>query len=141
MELPIALGKEMIESFGKEKALEVILQAFIKYQSVRLVKGMEHIPPDERDLEVYGKRVKEIVDSYQGNIELVEASDKAVRLKVKRCIPIEIYKKHGALEIGKKFCECDFEATKALNPKMKLIRTKTLADGHDECNHCWIMEE
>lgn len=141
LELPIALGKEMMEALGKEKALEMILRSFIKYQSKRLIKGMEHLLPEERDLTVYGTRVKEIVDSYEGHIELLEASEKAIRMKVKRCIPIEIYKKHGALEMGLKFCECDYEATKAINPKMKLIRTKTLAAGDDECNHVWIMEE
>jgi hypothetical protein len=131
----------MIASLGKEKALEIILRAYIAYQSERLVSGMEHLPPEKRDLRVYGKKVREITDSYQGNIELVEASDKAIRLKVKRCIPWEIFKKHGVPEMGLMFCECDFEATKAINPRMNLVRTKTISAGHDECNHMWVMEE
>jgi hypothetical protein len=139
--LPIALAKEMIASLGKEKAREIILRAYIAYQSERLISGMEHLPPEKRDLRVYGKKVREITDSYQGNIELVEASDKVIRLKVKRCIPWEIFKKHGVPEMGLLFCECDFEATKAINPRMKLIRTKTISAGHDECNHMWVMEE
>ncbi|HYQ59879.1 MAG TPA: hypothetical protein VEP29_02430, partial [Desulfatiglandales bacterium] len=76
--LPIALAKEMIASLGKEKAREIILRAYIAYQSERLISGMEHLPPEKRDLRVYGKKVREITDSYQGNIELVEASDKVV---------------------------------------------------------------
>jgi hypothetical protein len=141
LELPIAIAKEMIHSLGKEKALEIIRQAFIRYQSARLTKGMEHIPPEKRDLTVYGKKVREIVDSYKGNIEILEVSEEAIRLKVRRCIPFEIFKKHGIPEMGFMFCESDFEATKALNPKMKLIRTKMLSAGDDECNHVWMMEE
>jgi hypothetical protein len=114
---PHRLAKEMIASVGKEKALEIILRAYIAYQSERLISGMEHIPPEKRDLRVYGEKVREITDSYQGNIVLVEASDKAIRLKVKRCIPWEIFKKHGVPEMGLLFCECDFEAAKAINPR------------------------
>ncbi len=141
LELPMAIAKEMIETLGREKALEIILRGYIRYQSARLIKGMEHIPPEERDLKVYANKVREIADSYQGEIEILEASEKAIRLKVKRCIPFEIFKKHGIPEVGLMFCECDFEATKAINPKMKLIRTKTLSAGDDECNHLWVMEE
>ena len=64
-----------------------------------------------------------------------------IRLKVKRCIPFEVFKKHGIPEMGLMFCESDFEATRAVNPKMKLIRTKMLSAGDDECNHLWIMED
>ena len=141
LELPMAIAKEMIEILGKEKALEIILRGYIRHQSARLIKGMEHIPPEKRDLKVYANRVREIVGSYQGDIEILEASEKAIRLKVKRCIPFEIFKKHGIPEVGLMFCECDFEATRAINPKMKLIRTKTLSAGDDECNHVWVMEE
>lgn len=141
LELPIAMAKEMIDTLGKEKALDIILRAFIRYQSARLTKGLEHIPSGKRDLKVYAQKVKQIVDSYQGNIEILEASHKAIRLKVKRCVPFEIFKKHGIPEMGVMFCESDFEATKAVNPKMRLIRTKTLPAGDDECNHVWVMEE
>jgi len=141
LELPIAMAKEMIHRLGKEKALGILGQAFIRYQSARLTKGMEHIPPEKRDLPVYERKVREIVGSYKGNIEIVEASDKAIRLKVKRCIPFEVFKKHGIPEMGLMFCESDFEATRAVNPKMKLIRTKMLSAGDDECNHLWTMED
>jgi hypothetical protein len=141
LELPMAIAKEMINNLGSEKALGILRQAFVRYQSARLTKGMEHIPPEKRDLTVYGKKVREIVDSYKGNIEILEASDKAIRLKVKHCIPFEIFKKHGIPEMGLMFCESDFEATRAVNPKMKLIRTKMLSVGDDQCNHIWVMED
>ncbi len=40
LSLPIALGKEMIASLGKEKALDIMLRAYIKYQSERMTQGM-----------------------------------------------------------------------------------------------------
>ena len=140
-ELPMAMAKEMIKALGKERALSIILRAFVRYQSARLTRGMEHLPPEKRDLKIYGEKVKEIVQSYQGHIEILEASDKAIRLRVKRCIPFEIFRKHGLEEFGRMFCECDFEATKAIHPKMRLIRTQTLSQGDDQCNHVWVMEE
>jgi hypothetical protein len=139
--LPIAMGKEMIADLGKEKALDIILRAYIRHQSARLQEGMEDIPPEKRDLQTFAKKVKQIVDSYQGNIELLEASNEIIRMKVNRCVPWEIFKKHGMPEMGLMFCECDFEATKAINPKMKLIRTKTLSAGDDQCDHTWVMGE
>jgi hypothetical protein len=141
LELPIAMAKEMIETLGKEKTLEIVLRAYIRYQSARLTRGLEHIPLEKRDLKVYAQKVREIVSSHQGNIEILESSDKAIKLKVRRCIPLEVFKKHGISEMGAMFCKCDFEAIKAVNPKMRLIRTKTLSAGDDECNHIWVIEE
>ena len=38
-------------------------------------------------------------------------------------------------------CHPDFAMTEGYNPKMKLLRTKTLMQGDDCCNHCWVMED
>jgi len=51
-----------------------------------------------------------------GEHRAVEAFGQGDPPEVKRCIPWEIFKKHGVPEMGLMFCACDFEATKAINP-------------------------
>lgn len=36
-------------------------------------------------------------------------------------------------------CFSDFAGASAFNPKLKLVRTKTLMRGHDCCNHRWTL--
>jgi hypothetical protein len=37
-------------------------------------------------------------------------------------------------------CFTDYATAAAFNPKLKMIRSKTLMQGHDCCNHRYVME-
>ena len=50
-------------------------------------------------------------------------------------------REEDALDLGYAcVCHADFGLPVGINPKLKLIRTKTLMQGHDCCNHRYVWE-
>ena len=73
-------------------------------------------------------------------IEIVEDTSTAFETKITECIWAEVFGEANAADIGyAAICHPDFAAARAFNPTLKLIRTKTLMQGHDCCNHRWVM--
>jgi len=72
---------------------------------------------------------------------VVEESPTAFEIHVSQCLWAKTFRAQDAAEIGyARICYPDYAASEAFNPKMKMIRTKTLMQGHDCCNHRWAME-
>ena len=75
-------------------------------------------------------------------LEIVENTEKAVEVKVSECLWAKAFRAVGAQEIGyAMWCHYDFGNCQGFNPKMHLVRTKTLMQGDDCCNHRWVLEE
>jgi len=59
--------------------------------------------------------------------------------KVTKCIWAEVFLKFDAGDIGWAYiCHGDYAWTEGFNSKFKLVRDKTLMQGHDYCNHRYI---
>jgi len=58
-----------------------------------------------------------------------------VAYKFTKCRWADIFKKLGATDIGKWFCDSDPIYVKAFNPNIKFKRTKTLMNGDKYCDH------
>ena len=75
------------------------------------------------------------------SLDIAENTDSVFEVKINECLWAKTFQENNASDIGFScICYPDFAAAQAFNPKMKLIRTKTLMQGHDCCNHRWIME-
>ncbi len=57
------------------------------------------------------------------------------------CLWAEIFNELDAADIGWWWCEGDEPAVRAYNPQLGFERTKTLMQGHDECDHVFLVEE
>ena len=67
--------------------------------------------------------------------EELELSETKYDFNIKRCRYAEMYKELGLAELGFVLsCGRDFDMIKGFNPKMTLIRTKTIMEGHDICD-------
>jgi len=72
--------------------------------------------------------------------EIAESSEKALEIRVSQCLWARTFRAEDAAEIGyASVCYADYAGTAAMNPKIKLIRTKTLMQGHDCCNHRFVV--
>ena len=72
---------------------------------------------------------------------IVEDTDKAIELRVTECLFAKTLRDADAADIGYAyFCYGDFAETRTYNPKLKLIRSKTLMAGNDCCNPRYIWE-
>jgi hypothetical protein len=74
-------------------------------------------------------------------VSTVEVTDRAIESKVTECLWAKTFRKANASDIGyARICYPDFASARAYSPKLKLIRTKTLMQGDDCCNHRWVWE-
>ncbi len=74
-------------------------------------------------------------------MEIVEDTDKAFELKVTECIWATTFLQAKAGEIGyAAVCFGDYAWAQGFNSKIKLVRDKTLMQGHDLCNHRYVWE-
>jgi hypothetical protein len=73
--------------------------------------------------------------------EIVEDTPRAFEVKVTECLWAKTYRDAHADDLGFILsCYGDTAAAEAFNPKMRLIRTKTLMQGNEFCNHRYVIE-
>jgi len=72
---------------------------------------------------------------------ITEDSEKALEWKFTECLYAKIFREANAADIGyATVCYGDLGRAEALRPKIRLILTKTLMQGHDCCNHRYVWE-
>lgn len=73
-------------------------------------------------------------------LEIVEDTAKAFELRVTECVWASVYRDAGlGGEIGHAaVCNMDYYWPAAFNPAFKMVRDKTLMQGHTHCNHRYI---
>jgi len=68
----------------------------------------------------------------------VEDSETAHEIRVTECLWAKTFREAGAAAIGYAVvCHGDYAECQAFNPHIRMIRTKTLMQGDDCCNHRW----
>jgi hypothetical protein len=73
--------------------------------------------------------------------DVVENTPKALELKVTECLWAQTYRGANAGDLGYVLiCHGDYASAEGFNPKMRMIRTKTLMQGQDCCNHRYVLE-
>jgi len=135
----IPIVKEMKKALGEEKLTEMLKEACCKVAENK-VRQLEI----ERDFDNFKGPIKSKDGFYQHTTtyEIVEDNPKVLEIKVNECLWANIFREAGESEIGyASLCHQDFIAASAFNPKLKLIRDKTLMQGHDCCNHRWVLGE
>ena len=71
--------------------------------------------------------------------EVVVDTDTVFELKVTECLSQDYFHWANASDIGYAWiCFGDYAWAEGFNPEIKLIRDKTLMQGHDYCNHRYV---
>jgi len=74
-------------------------------------------------------------------VEIVEDTPQAVEVKVTECLWAKTFREMGAAEIGYSLiCHRDYADCQGFNPKITMVRSKTLMQGDDCCNHRFVWE-
>jgi hypothetical protein len=134
----IEFAKTVRDKFGEEKTLEMIKEMSTAFNLERGKKQAEKSP--DTSLKTYTRMFANVSD-WEGilRMEIVEDSDSAFELNVSECIQAECYIKHDAVDIGYcQVCWGDYAWAEGFNPKIKLVRDKTLMQGHSCCNHRYV---
>ena len=73
-------------------------------------------------------------------MSVTEDSDTVHELKVTECLWAEVFLKAGAGHLGHAaVCFGDYAMPQAFNPRIRMVRDKTLMQGHDCCNHRYLL--
>ena len=74
-------------------------------------------------------------------LEIVEDTPQAVEVKVTECLWAKTFREMEAAELGYSLiCHRDYADCQGFNPKITMIRSKTLMQGDDCCNHRFVWE-
>ena len=72
-------------------------------------------------------------------MEIIRDTDTVFEMRVTECLLAKVYREAKAADLGFNcVCWADYAQAEAFNPKIKLIRDKTLMQGHDHCNHKYV---
>jgi hypothetical protein len=73
------------------------------------------------------------------NMKVVEDTETAFELKVSECLVATVFRDANAADIGyAHVCWGDYAWAEGFNPKIKMVRDKTLMQGDKYCNHRYI---
>jgi len=132
----ITLAKALEKEMGKEKAIAFLKKAITERQT-NLGKRQASRMPDN-SLAAYVDQFRSGFDNTL-TMEIVEDTEKAFELKVTECIWAETFLRAKAGDIGYAWvCWGDYAWAEGFNPKIKMVRDKTLMQGHDRCNHRYV---
>ena len=127
------LIKAFIEELGHDKGIEVVNRVirFLAQESgVQLAKQM-----GGNSMADFAKGLIFWAEGDALEMEVLELSDNKYFFNMKRCRYADMYKELDMTDLGAVLsCGRDFELVEGFNPRMKLIRTKTIMEGHDHCD-------
>jgi hypothetical protein len=122
---------------GREKVIDALKKSTEEYYS-----SIETYKPGNTLQDFVKPFYKE--ESYKSilTIEVIENREDFVSLRFTECLNAKVFRELNAADIGyATLCHGDEAWARAYNPKIKFIRTKTLMEGDDCCDHCYIMEK
>lgn len=135
----IPLLKELGTQLGREELVKLLQKA-----SDEVVhKKTAGRPPAVPDLTALASNMSRMPPLIQHALqaEVVERSPEAFEYRVSKCLWATVFRNEQAADIGyAMICYPDFAVAKGLNPKLRLIRTKTLMQGDDSCSLRYVMD-
>ena len=138
IKLAVYFAREMYESLGKDRALEIIGRAYQNYSDDHMSEPYLDMPMEKR-FSKFKENLKAEAERDK-SFRIVEESDTHIKVKFHRCPYYEVYKEYGIPEVCEKFCDADFGAFRKVHPRLRLARTHEIPRGDSYCDHCWTLE-
>lgn len=133
--------KLMADKMGKENFMKALKEASAESAAAGMKQFAKSVP--KNNLQAFAQVMKkpDYFWKHVLTLDIVEDKENVFEIKVKECLWAKTFRLAKAGDIGySMICHADFAMAQAFNPKMKMIRSKTLMQGHDSCNHRWVME-
>ncbi len=135
----IPIMKALAAQIGNEKFVRMLQETASEIAR----KGIAGRSTPKLDFASFVAGMKAMPPLYQHALvaEIVEETALAFEYNVSQCLWAKMFREEDAADIGyASVCYPDFAVASALSPKLKLIRIKTLMQGHDCCNLRYVME-
>ena len=134
----IEFAKGVQQKFGKDETIALIKKQATEFNLERGRKQAQDSP--DRSLKSYTRMFAK-PEEWEGllKMEIVEDSETAFEMRISECLQATNYIDNDAADIGyANVCWGDYAWAEGFNPKIKLVRDKTLMQGHPCCNHRYI---
>ncbi len=131
--------KMLFEKIGKEEALSMLKEvnqqeAFQRGKEIKRSEKGNGIEELVKDVSTWG-------DGGVIEMEVLEETSNTYFFNVHKCPYHQKYKELGITELGVCFSCCrDAPFALGFNPKLKLMRTKTIMEGSDYCDFRYTLE-
>jgi hypothetical protein len=130
-----------IEAVATEIGMDKLQKVLLEDMKKRVADQVKNLP--SRELKDFAGFFKS-PDPFSANtltLKIVQDTDQVFEMRVSECLWAKTFKDSNAADIGfKLICSADYVTAEAFNPKIKLIRDKTLMQGHDHCNHKYVVK-
>jgi len=132
----------LASKYGKEEFIEKLKEAASNALSQPVKNYAKNLPKNDlAAFTILFKRPNPVLKNAL-TFEIVEDTEKAFEIKMTECLWAKTFRDAKAADIGFAcICFPDYAVAHAFNPKMKMIRDKTLMQGHDCCNHRYVIED
>jgi hypothetical protein len=133
----IMFARFLQEEIGKERVIDLIKKQTEQRLREQAKKDLERL--GNSDFKSYISIFRDPGMLASLTMEIKEDTDTAFEIRVTDCLSAESFLPYKAGDIGyAAVCWGDYNWASDFNPKIKLIRDKTLMQGHDCCNHRYI---
>lgn len=138
---PIPIWRGLEREIGRDKLHETmkrVIDLTAKQQMAEFAKKA-----GKNDLATYTQDLRKPSRFWQNvlTFQVIEDTPQAFEAKVTECLWAKTYREANAGDLGYILsCYGDFASAEGFNPKMRMIRTKTLMQGDDCCNHRYVIE-
>ncbi len=136
----IPVMKQLAEQLGKEKFLEMLKKASSDATAESTKKMAQAFPSVDLTMMAMVYKTNSLFQ-HALCYDTIEQTHNVLELKVHECLWAKTFREVDAGDIGfAAICYSDYAQASAFNPKIKMIRSKTLMEGHEYCNHRYVME-
>jgi hypothetical protein len=127
----VELGEDRFLEFLKKVSLELALKAGQDSARQLPCNDFAAFNASMREPSHFAKHVLAL--------EMVEDTPQAFEVRVTECLWAKTFREMGAAEIGYSLiCHRDYADCQGFNPRITMIRSKTLMQGDDCCNHRFV---
>jgi len=136
----------IVQNLTKEHNEEIFIDALKKAASEAAVQNGQMMAQklSSNDLNAFTSwaRVRDRFWDHVLTFDIVEDTERVFEIRVTECLWTKVFQKSGATDLGYAIiCNPDYASCQAFNPKIRLVRSKTLMQGDDCCDHRWVCEE
>ena len=138
--IPVMLA--ICAEMGRDKAVEMLTRVNDERAAKEAQDWAREIGKNDFESWIADQRNPDYFASHIRTSVIVEDTARAFEVKVSDCLLARTFRAAAAADIGYAcFCSGDLAAVPAYNPKMQLIRTKTLMQGDESCDQRYVLRD
>ncbi len=132
--LHLAFGEQLVREFGEREGKRLVTRAIERYSS--MIGSAKRELALARGLEPSAASFLEMSDlpsiGMHERVEEVEVEGEK-RYRAYGCIMGRVWRKYGANELGRIYCNVDPASSMEFDRRCKLVHTKAIPDGDEYC--------